>query len=115
MQADKETPAAPLCSTLRRRTFWERHGSWVLLSIVAASCLGIGLHIGAQVTSSQVTSSQLTTLNLQHTAEMQRMQLRHQEETAKLTSQLAEAVRQAACAAKISAGGACQSDPQTEP
>ena len=49
------------------------------------------------------------------TAEMQRMQLRHQEETAKLTSQLAEAVRQATCAAKISAGGACQSDPQTEP
>src|SRR5574343_450887 len=115
MQADKEAPAAPPCPLPHRRTFWERHGSWVLLGIVAASCLSIGLHIGAQITFSQVTSSQLTTLNLQHAAEMQRMQLRHQEETAKLTSQLAEAVRQAACAAKISAGGSCPPDPQTEP
>lgn len=115
MQEDKETPTPPPCSTIRRRTFWERHGSWVLLSIVAASCLGIGLHIGAQITFSQVTVSQLTTLSLQHTTEMQRMQLRHQEETAKLTSKLAEAVLQAACAAKLSAGGTCAQEPQANP
>ena len=115
MQADKETPTPQPCSTIRRRTFWERHGSWVLLGIVAASCLSIGLHIGAQITFSQVTSSQLTTLNLQHTAEMQRMQLRHQEETAVLTNKLADATRQAACAAKLSAGGECSPDPQAKP
>ena len=110
MQANKETPAAPPCPLPHRRTFWERHGSWVLLGIVAASCLGIGLQIGAQI-----TFSQLTLLNLQHAAEMQRMQARHQEENAILTSKLAEAVLQAACAAKISAGGTCAPEPQANP
>ena len=110
MQEDKETPTPPPCSTIRRRTFWERHGSWVLLSIVAASCLGIGLQIGAQI-----TFSQLTLLNLQHAAETQRMQQRHQEETAVLTNKLADATRQAACAAKLSAGGECSPDPQDQP
>lgn len=101
MQEDKETPMpAP---TPHRRNFWERHGSWVLLGIVAVSCLGIGLQIGAQI-----TFSQLTLLNLQHAQEMQSMQRRHQEETAKLTSKLAEAARQAACAAAASAGKDCQ-------
>ena len=110
MQADKETPAAPPCPLPHRRTFWERHGSWVLLGIVAASCLGIGLQIGAQI-----TFSQLTLLNLQHAAETQRMQQRHQEETAVLTNKLADATRQAACAAKLSAGGECSPDPQAQP
>ena len=110
MQANKETPAAPPCPLPHRRTFWERHGSWVLLGIVAASCLGIGLQIGAQI-----TFSQLTLLTLQHAAEMQRMQARHQEESAVLTNKLADATRQAACAAKLSAGGECSPDPQAQP
>ena len=110
MQADKETPAAPPCPLPHRRTFWERHGSWVLLGIVAASCLGVGMQIGAQI-----TFSQLTLLNLQHAAEMQRTQQRYQEETAVLTNKLADATRQAACAAKLSAGGECSPDPQAQP
>jgi len=110
MQADKETPDAPPYPLPHRRTFWERHGSWALLGIVAASCLGIGLQIGAQI-----TFSQLAMLNLQHAAEMQRMQQRHQEETAVLINKLADATRQAACAAKLSAGGKCSPDPQAQP
>lgn len=102
MQENKEAPA-PAPQPPHRRNFWERHGSWVLLGIVAVSCLGIGLQIGAQI-----TFSQLTLLNLQHAQEMQGMQRRHQEETAKLTSKLAEATRQAACAAAASAGKDCQ-------
>lgn len=88
MQADKETPAAPLCSTLRRRTFWERHGSWVLLSIVAASCLGVGMHIGVQVAFSQIAQ-----LGQLHAAELRELRLLHQAERADLTGKLAEVAK----------------------
>lgn len=98
------------CPLPHRRNFWERHGSWVLLGIVAVSCLGIGLQIGAQI-----TFSQLTILNLQHATQMQSMQERHRAENAELTNKLAEATRQAACAATLSAGGSCTPDPRTNP
>ena len=88
MQADKETPTPPPCSTLRRRTFWERHGSWVLLSIVAASCLGVGMHIGVQVAFSQIAQ-----LGQLHAAELRELRLLHQAERADLTGKLAEVAK----------------------
>lgn len=113
MQEDKDLARAehlPGCPLPHRRTFWERHGSWVLLGIVAVSCLGIGLQIGAQI-----TFSQLTILNLQHATQIQTMQERHRVENAELTDKLADATRQAACAAKLSAGGTCAPEPQANP
>ena len=88
MQVDKETPTPPPCSTLRRRTFWERHGSWVLLSIVAASCLGVGMHIGVQVAFSQIAQ-----LGQLHAAELRELRLLHQAERADLTGKLAEVAK----------------------
>ena len=88
MQADKETSTPLLCSTLRRRTFWERHGSWVLLSIVAASCLGVGIHIGVQVAFSQIAQ-----LGQLHAAELRELRLLHQAERADLTGKLAEVAK----------------------
>lgn len=88
MQADKETSTPLLCSTLRRRTFWERHGSWVLLSIVAASCLGVGMHIGVQVAFSQIAQ-----LGQLHAAELRELRLLHQAERADLTGKLAEVAK----------------------
>lgn len=88
MQADKETSTPLLCSTLRRRTFWERHGSWVLLGIVAASCLGVGMHIGVQVAFSQIAQ-----LGQLHAAELRELRLLHQAERADLTGKLAEVAK----------------------
>lgn len=88
MQADKETSTPLLCSTLRRRTFWERHGSWVLLSVVAASCLGVGMHIGVQVAFSQIAQ-----LGQLHAAELRELRLLHQAERADLTGKLAEVAK----------------------
>ena len=88
MEVDKETPTPPPCSTLRRRTFWERHGSWVLLSIVAASCLGVGMHIGVQVAFSQIAQ-----LGQLHAAELRELRLLHQAERADLTGKLAEVAK----------------------
>lgn len=88
MQVDKETSTPLLCSTLRRRTFWERHGSWVLLSIVAASCLGVGMHIGVQVAFSQIAQ-----LGQLHAAELRELRLLHQAERADLTGKLAEVAK----------------------
>ena len=87
MQVDKETPTPP-SSTLRRRTFWERHGSWVLLSVVAASCLGVGMHIGVQVAFSQIAQ-----LGQLHAAELRELRLLHQAERADLTGKLAEVAK----------------------
>ena len=88
MQVDKEIPTPPPCSTIRRRTFWERHGSWVLLSIVAASCLGVGMHIGVQVAFSQIAQ-----LGQLHAAELRELRLLHQAERADLTGKLAEVAK----------------------
>ena len=88
MQANKETPAAPPRPLPYRRTFWERHGSWVLLGIVAASCLGVGMHIGVQVAFSQIAQ-----LGQLHAAELRELRLLHQAERADLTGKLAEVAK----------------------
>ena len=88
MQANKETSTPQPCSTIRRRTFWERHGSWVWLGIVAASCLGVGMHIGAQVAFSQIAQ-----LGQLHAAELRELRLLHQAERADLTGKLAEVAK----------------------
>ena len=103
MRDDNEDP----CPIPHRRSFWERHGSWVLLSVVAVSCLGVGLHIGVQVAFSQISQSgQL------HAAELRELQLLHQAERADLTNKLTEVAKSKACAPSA---WACQKSTTTPP
>ena len=60
----------------------------VLLGIVAASCLGVGMHIGVQVAFSQIAQ-----LGQLHAAELRELRLLHQAERADLTGKLAEVAK----------------------
>lgn len=89
------------CEMPRRRSFWERHGSWVLLAVTSIGFTGLGLQIGAQM-----SINSLTTMALQHAQDMRELQEAHRVEVATLTAKVAEAAANAATASKAAAASA---------
>ena len=98
-----ENDAIPTCQLPRRRSFWEQHGSWVLLSVTAIGFTGLGLQIGAHL-----SINNLTAMALQHAQDLRDLQDEHRKEVAVLTSQLSQAALNASKASQAAAASAAE-------
>ena len=84
---------------VRRRTWWQEHGSWAILGMVAFTCLAIGIQIG-----NMMTQSQIYTLIAEQSQETKELRESYEATNRDLTGKLAQAVKQATGAADTAAG-----------